>query len=80
MVPYRPTANLNDCDAGNGNAGKWWNGAGCFNGTAFNISFNLASVGITLPDTVVAGLSYNSTHYGTHPIGPCWSGAVTRRV
>jgi hypothetical protein len=69
MVPYRPTANLNHCNSGNGNLGKWWNGTSCFNGRAVNISFNLSSVGITLPDTVVVGLSYNTTHFGPHPIG-----------
>jgi hypothetical protein len=69
MVLYRPTANLTHCNSGNGNLGKWWNGTGCFNGRAVNISFNLSSVGITLPDSVVVGISYNTTHYGPHPIG-----------
>jgi hypothetical protein len=67
MVPYRPTANLNKCHGAD--LGKWWNGTTCFNGKAVNISFNLTGVGMTLPDTVVVGLSYNTTHYGPHPIG-----------
>jgi hypothetical protein len=68
-IPYRPSANFTHCTGAN--AGKWWQKSTntCFNGKAANISFNFSSLGMTLPDTVVVGISYNTTHYGPHPIG-----------
>jgi hypothetical protein len=68
-VPYRPTANLKKCNGSN--LGKWYKAsdATCYNGKAANITFNLKSLGLTLPDTVVIGLAYNTTHYGYSPIG-----------
>jgi hypothetical protein len=76
LVPYRPTANLNKCNGAN--LGKWYQSksATCFNGKAANVTFNFGSLGLTLPNDVVFGISYNSTHYGYSPIGeaaPCFS-------
>lgn len=76
-IPYRPTANLQHCNSGNGNLGKWWKKSTntCFNGKAANITYNLKPLGLTLPDKVVLGIAYNTTHYGYHPIGesaPCY--------
>ena len=70
-LPYRPTANLQHCNAGNGYAGEWWSKAdqSCYNGKAHNISFNLKSLNLALPDTVVIGIAYNTTDYGYNPIG-----------
>ena len=70
-IPYRPTANLQHCNNGNGFAGEWWDRAvaSCFNGKAHNITFNLKSLGLTLPDTVVIGVAYNTSDYGYNPIG-----------
>ncbi len=68
-IPYRPTANLNHCNGSN--LGKWWQSSSstCFNGKAANISFNFKSLGLTLPDTVVFGIAYNTSDYGYNPIG-----------
>jgi hypothetical protein len=62
-VPYRPSASAKCGD------GRWYSGGlkSCFNGLADDVTFGFSNV--TLPDTVVYELSYNTTHYGPNPIG-----------
>jgi hypothetical protein len=63
-VPYRPSSS-NRCTGG-----EWLDGErGCFNGLAANITFDFSGQHIQLPDTVVYGIAYNTSHYGPHPIG-----------
>lgn len=61
-APYRPSASPK-CGSG-----EWWDSSlkTCFNGMAFNVTFNLGSV--TVPNSVVYGIAYNTSHYGYHPI------------
>lgn len=67
-MPYRPTADDGThCNTDNGTAGEWWDGTSCNNGKAFKISFKLS--GVTLPDNVIVGVAYNTSHYGYSPIG-----------
>lgn len=40
-----------------------------FNGIAFNATFDLSSLGVTLPNDVIVGVAYNTANYGTAPIG-----------
>lgn len=69
-IPYRPSADLNCTGA---NAGKWYDASSntCFNGRAVNLTFSLS--GLTVPDQVIFGVAYNTTHFGYTPIGvaPC---------
>lgn len=71
---YRPFANKKCTGA---NAGEWFQpGLGCFNGLAVNVKFNFSGMHVTLPNTVVYGISYNTTHFGPSPIGegaPCYT-------
>jgi hypothetical protein len=60
-IPYRPSA---DPACGDG---RWSDGTTCYNGYAFPITFNLG--GLAVPDEVIYGISYNTTHYGYSPIG-----------
>jgi hypothetical protein len=67
-IPYRPSANFAHCTGSH--AGVWWDAAlaSCFNGKAFDITFNFS--GVTVHNTdVVYGIAYNTTHYGPNPIG-----------
>jgi hypothetical protein len=65
-VPYRPSASAVCTGA---DAGKWFkNGQGCFNGLANNVRFKFAFRNV-LPNTVVYGITYNTTHYGYSPLG-----------
>lgn len=68
-APYRPSADPVNCTGAN--AGKWYdaNSGMCFNGQAFNVSFDFSSLNVALPGSVVFGVAYNSTHYGPNPIG-----------
>jgi hypothetical protein len=66
-IPYRPSASP-QC-TGN-QAGEWYQSSTrtCFHGYASNITFDFGQ-NVTLPDTVVVGIAYNTTHYGYSPIG-----------
>jgi hypothetical protein len=66
-VPYRPSANFTKCTGAN--AGKWYSTADstCYNGKAVTRVVSLGS--LDLPDNVIVGAAYNTTHYGYHPIG-----------
>lgn len=72
-VPYRPSADLANCTGG-----RWYQASTgtCFNGLAHDITFNLYTSNITVPNSVVYGVEYNTTSYGPNPIGtgaPCFS-------
>jgi hypothetical protein len=73
-LPYRPTADVLNCTGAS--AGAWFDAASstCFFGQASNITFNLS--GLVVPDQVIFGIAFNTTHYGYSPIGqsaPCYS-------
>ena len=65
-VPYRPSASVKCTGA---DAGKWYQSSSksCFNGLADNVTFSFS--GVTLPDTVVYGIVYNTSHFGPVPQG-----------
>ncbi|HZT58337.1 MAG TPA: DUF11 domain-containing protein, partial [Pyrinomonadaceae bacterium] len=72
-IPYRPSSDNTNCTGG-----RWYDGTTCFNGLAHNITFDLTSLGVTLPNSVVFGVTYNTTNYGPNPIGTsaaCFSGS-----
>jgi hypothetical protein len=78
-VPYRPSADNTNCTGAD--AGKWYDvaSAQCFNGLASNVTLDFSSLGVVLPNSVVYGVTYNTSHYGPSPIGegaPCYSTAV----
>lgn len=63
LIPWRPEA-----DVGCGTAWRAQDG-NCYNGMAFDVTFDLESLGITLPDSVVVGLAFDTQSYGVSPIG-----------
>ena len=60
-ILWRPEAS-----AGCGTAWRASNGS-CYNGLAQNVAFNFT--GVTVPDQIIYGLSYNTQHYGPNPTG-----------
>jgi hypothetical protein len=64
-IPYRPSSDSR-CTGG-----RWYDAASgnCFNGLANNITFDLSSLNLVLPNQVVFGLVYNTSHFGPNPIG-----------
>ncbi len=62
-IPWRPEASVG--------CGTAWlaSDAQCYNGFAFNITFDMSSLNVTLPDEVIVGVAYNTQSYGLAPIG-----------
>ena len=66
-IPYRPSASVKCAVT---NPGDWFKtGQGCFDALATNITFNLSSLHLRLPNHLVWGVAYNTTHFGYNPIG-----------
>jgi hypothetical protein len=62
-IPWRPVAETS-C----GTAWKAPNGQ-CYNGYAFNATFDLSSLNATLTNNVIVGVAYDTADYGHSPIG-----------
>jgi hypothetical protein len=62
-IPYRPSASPACGD------GRWYStsDSSCYNGYATPISF--AFTGVTLPNTVIVSVAYNTSHFGYAPYG-----------
>lgn len=65
-IPYRPSASPSCTGA---DAGKWYDGTTCYNGFATPVTVSFVGMGVTLPNQVIVGIAYNTTHYGYAPIG-----------
>jgi hypothetical protein len=64
-IPWRPQA-----DPTCATPTAWRAGDGqCYNGFAFNATFDLSSLNVTLPNDVIVGVAYNTQSYGAAPIG-----------
>jgi hypothetical protein len=62
-IPYRPSASPKCGD------GRWYSPGlkTCFNGFYNEVTFNFS--GVTLPDQIVYGITYNTRDYGPSPTG-----------
>jgi hypothetical protein len=63
-IPWRPAA---DPTCAGGTA---WRAAdhNCYNGIAFNATFDFSSQNVTLPNDLIVGVAYNTADYGAAPI------------
>ncbi len=63
-IPWRPEADAT-CP------GTAWRASDtqCYNGLAFNVTFDLSSPSVTLPNDVIVGIAYNTQTYGSTPMG-----------
>jgi len=64
-IPWRPVA---DPTCAGGTAWRASDGL-CYNGLAFNATFDMSSLHVTLPNDVIVGVAYNTQSYGAVPIG-----------
>ena len=66
-IPYRPAADPTNCPS---TPTAWYSVADgqCYNGLAFNVIFDLSSIG-TVPNDIVYGIAYNTNTWGAPPIG-----------
>jgi hypothetical protein len=74
-LPYRPSASTK-C-TGSFSAEWFLKHHGCFNGKAANITFDLSSIHLHLPSTIVWSVAFNTTHFGYSPIdesAACFTG------
>jgi len=63
-IPWRPVA---DPTCAGGTAWRASDGQ-CYNGIAFNATFDLSSLNVTLPNDVIVSIAYNTADYGASPI------------
>ncbi len=69
-MPWRPESDPTCPNTGYGEGFGWRASNGiCYNGFAFNVTFDFSSLNVTLPDEVIYGLAYNTQSYGYQPIG-----------
>ena len=66
-IPWRPIADPTHCPLP---STAWYSAADakCYNGLAFNITFDLSTIGI-LPNDIAYGIAYNTNTWGANPIG-----------
>jgi len=66
-IPWRPEADTANCGTG---STAWYSTADakCYNGFAFNVTFDLSSIG-TVPEKIIYGVAYNTNTWGYDPIG-----------
>lgn len=63
-MPYRPSSDPS-CELG-----RWRAADGaCYNGFAFQVTFDLQSLGVTVPDSIRWEVSYNTRSHGPQPLG-----------
>ena len=64
-IPWRPVA-----DPACATPTAWRAGDGnCYNGFAFNITFDMSSLNVMLPNDIIVGIAYNTANYGAAPMG-----------
>ncbi len=64
LIPWRPAASPS-CTGG-----RWLADDNiCYNGYAFNITFDMTDPAVTLPDQIIYGIAYNTQTWGYAPIG-----------
>lgn len=66
LVPWRPAA---DPTCPGGTAWRSTVDGGCYNGYAFNMSFNMSGLNATLPNDIIIGIQYATQTYGFPPVG-----------
>ena len=64
-IPWRPAA---DPTCPGGTAWRASNNQ-CYNGLAFNATWDFSSLGIVLPNNVIVGVAFSTQTYGTPPMG-----------
>jgi hypothetical protein len=70
FVPDRPSDSpLSQCPEGEGE--QWYDRwtRTCNHGLASTVSFDLASKNLTLPEHLIYGITYDTSHYGHAPLG-----------
>ncbi|HEV7942856.1 MAG TPA: hypothetical protein VGP17_08665 [Solirubrobacteraceae bacterium] len=77
FIPDRPSDSpVSQCPEGEGE--QWYDRRTrtCNHGLATSVSFELAYKGVTLPERLIYGITYNTSHYGHAPLGestPCYT-------
>ncbi len=68
-IPWRPEGDPTCPDTGYGAGFAWRNSANeCVNGLAFNATFDLSGLNVTLPDDIIIGIAFNTQSYGEAPM------------
>lgn len=68
-IPYQPSRDVGTCDAAPDYGFFNTKTGSCTNGIDANITFDFGSMAVTLPDSVIYGISFNTTSFGPKPLG-----------
>jgi len=69
-IPWRPEGDPSCPDTGYGPGFAYKASDGnCYNGKAFDATFDLSASNVVLPSDVIVGIAYDSQSYGADPIG-----------
>jgi hypothetical protein len=63
-IPWRPADDRVNCPGDS----AWFSGGVCYHGYAFNITFDMSSLNVILPNDIIVGVAYNTADYGAAPI------------
>jgi hypothetical protein len=63
-IPWRPEPD----GCGGSTTAYTGSNASCYNGKAFNITFDLNGQGVVAPDSLIFGIAYNTSDYGAAPL------------
>jgi hypothetical protein len=77
-IPFRPSEDDVHCTGGS--LGRWFSTAdnACYTGLAIPETFDFTGQGIVLPEQVIWGVAYNTTHSGYHPYGTATAASPAR--
>ena len=77
-IPYRPSSDPAKCPADYAGFSRWYSDKEktCYHGLANQVEFDIGNLNLAVPDKVIIGVAFNSSHYGYVPIGesaPCYT-------
>lgn len=69
LIPWRAEPSASCGAITPGAANPYASGGSCWNGVAFNVTFDFTAANIVLPNEVIFSMAQNTQNYGANPIG-----------
>ena len=72
-IPYRPSSDPSKCPADYAGYSRWFNSKdkNCYHGFAVPVTVNFSGMHVAIPSDgkVIVTVSFNTSHFGPHPLG-----------